>query len=253
VFGQDKAEQTFKKVIQEGFSTAPDFVVLTIKNLNSGQTKEIMTEVTTVYEALKNELNQINYEKIGDYLLNNSQTRTFEIKNKEALERLHFDKYQLKSADSIEKIILKESIIDSLSKINKQREIISEKYYEYSDQREEILEEIKDSIKATRQLTTEENKILGDLKDQYYDYHYNEYAQISEHGQQLMTIWNHKIKPFKEDYKKYTDELERLEKKFFRDHYLKFGLNFCHIAFKYGAIFNSNCENGMLEFNQVID
>jgi hypothetical protein len=251
-FGQNKAEKTFQKVIKEGFSTAPDFVVLTVKNSNTGQIKEIITDVTSLFEACRIEQQIQDYDKISEFLIKNAEARVFEFRTKEALERLNFDNYEMKSADKIEKLISKENIIDSLPKITKQRELISEKFYEYSDQREEILEEIKDSIQNKRALTNEELKILSDLTDQYYDYHYNEYAEISNQGKALMKIWNSKIKPYKMEYKKHTDELDRLENKFFRKHYAKYGLNFCHILFKYGVIFNSNCENGMMEFNQVL-
>jgi hypothetical protein len=67
-----------------------------------------------------------------------------------------------------------------------------------------------------------------------------------------MKNWNVKIKSLKENYKKFPDEIERLEKKFFSDYYNKYGLNFIHIAFKYGAVFNQNCENGMMEFNCIV-
>lgn len=252
-FGQNKAELTFQKVIKEGFSTAPDFVVLKVKNSNTGQIKEIITDVTSLFEACGIEQQTQDYDKISEYLINNSDAREIEFRTKEALERLNFDNYKMKSADKIEKLISKENIIDSLPKINKQRELICEKFYEYSDQREKILEEIKDSIQTKRALTNEEIKILSDLTDQYYDYHYNEYAEISKQGKALMKIWNSKIKPYKMEYKKLTDELDRLENKFFREHYAKYGLNFCHILFKYGVIFNSNCENGRVEFKQVLN
>lgn len=140
-----------------------------------------------------------------------------------------------------------------MPKISQQRELVSEKFYEYSDHREEILEEIKDSIQNRRRLSSEENKILLDLIDQYYDYHYNELVEVSKEGKKLMKIWNYRIKPFKKEYEKYTVELERLEKKFFQDYYLKYGMSFCHIVFKYGVIFNINCENGMLNFNKLIN
>lgn len=251
-YGQDKSKLTFETVVKDGVSTAPDFVVLTIKNLNNNQTKELITDVISLYEAFKKELNQPDYDKIRDYLLSNSQNQKFELRNKEALERLNFTNYELKSSDKIKQLFDNKNLVDSLEKINIQREIVSEKFYEYSDQREEAIEKIKDSIIVSRNLTTEEVKMLGDLTDQYYDYHYNEYAKTSEQGKQLMKIWNAKIKPYKDNYKKYTDELERLEQKFFRNYIEKYGLSFCHVAFKYGVIINSNCENGQLEFNQII-
>ncbi len=251
-FGQDKSKLAFEIAIKDGFSTAPNFVVLTIKNLNNDQTKEIITDVVSVYEAFKIELNLTDYGIVSDFLLKNSEARMFELKNKDALGMLNFDNYELKSSDKIEKIIINECIADSLSKVSLQREIISDKFYEYSDQREEIIEKINDSISDLRKLTPEEIRILGDLTDEYYDYHYNEYVKISERGKQLMKIWNTKVNPFKINYKIYTDELERLEMKFFRRYYAKYGMNFCHLAFKYGVIFNSNCENGVLEFNQII-
>lgn len=252
-FGQTKAEKTFQKAIKEGFLTAPDFVVITVSNLRKRQTKDIIVDVTSLFEACRIELNIQDYEKISEYLLKNAETRLFEFKTKEALERLNFDKYELKSANEIEKIVIVERVIDSIPKITQQSELISKKFYEYTDQREEILKSIKDSIKAKRELTIEENKILSDLTEQYYDNYYNEYAKISEQGKDLLKIWNLKILPYKNELKKHTDELERLENKFFRNYYAKYGLNFCHIVFKYGVIFNSNCLNGMLEFNQVVN
>jgi hypothetical protein len=251
--GQNKAEQTFQKAIKEGISTAPDFVVLTVRIPNTRQSKEIITDVTSLFEAYRIEHQMRDYDIISEHLLKNAETRVFEFRTKEALKRLNFDNYELKSADKIEKIVSKENIIDSLPKITQQRKWISDKFYEYSDKREGLLEEIKDSIQSNRELTIVEKRILSDLTDQYYDCHYNQYAEISEQGKALMKIWNSKIKPYKHEYKKHTDELERLENKFFREYHARYGLNFCHIVFKYGAIFNSNCENGMLEFNQVIN
>ena len=251
-FGQDKSEIAYKQVIKQGLSTGPSFVVVTIKNANTGQTKDLITDVISFYQAIEKETNETSYDKIEIFLLTKSNNRTFELKNKEALENLNFDKYQLKSADEIEKIIVKNNVINGLSKINEQREIVSSRYYEYSDQRKELIQQIKDSIGNVRQLENEELKILGDLKDQYYDYYYNEYAKISKKGRKLMKIWNTKIKPYKNTYKKYTDELERLEKKFFKDYYNKYGIYFCHVAFKYGAIFHSNCEYGLIEFDTVV-
>ena len=253
-FGQDKSENAFIKAITEGYSTAPDFVVLTIRNLNNNETKELMTSVPSVYYAFEKELKTKKSSKIREFLLNSSSTRIFELSDKEALERLNFKDYQLKSAEKIEKIIVKNHIIDSLYKFQLYRGIgIPLNYHNYSKQRNKIAEEIRDSIEITRNLTEEENKILRDLKDMYYEWHYTEYAIPSKNGQELMKIWNSKIKLDKEEYQKYKDEEQRLEKKFIRDYYEKFGISFLHIMFKYGAIFYTNCINGMLEFNQIVE
>ena len=253
-FGQDKPEKAFKKVVNNGYTTAPYFVVLTVKNLNTGQIKEILTNANSLQDAFKKELDLADYGKVREFLTENSKTRFFEMKNEEALEILRFEKYKLKSEKKIENIIHKENLIDSLCKIQLQRKLISVEIHKYYAQRRELINEIKDSISLHRQLTKEEETILNNLMDLSYDYHYNsEYAKISNQGRELMKIWNFKVNPFKKEYTIYEDELERLETKFFRDYQLKYGMNFCHVVFKYGAIFYRNCINGMLEFGQVVD
>ena len=102
-FGQDKSENAFIRAINEGYSTGPDFVVITIRNLNNEETKELIADVTTVYYAFGKELETNESFKIREYLLNNSKTRIFELNNKAALERLKFKDYQLKFLEEIEK------------------------------------------------------------------------------------------------------------------------------------------------------
>lgn len=252
-FGQDKSENAFIKAINEGYTTGPDFVVLTIRNLNNKETKEIITDVISVYYAFGKELNTNESSIIREYLLNNSKARIFELNNTEALVRLNFENYQLNSAEKIEKIFIQNNIVDSLSKIQQYRDIQLEKFYTYSAQRKNLAKEIKDSIEIKRKLTAEERIMLKDLEDQYYDWHYNQYAVISEDGKKLMKVWNSKIQSAKEEYQKYGDEITRLENKFFRNYYRKFGLNFLHIAFRYGILFGTNCENGMVEFTQIVE
>ena len=128
-----------------------------------------------------------------------------------------------------------------------------EKFYSYSEQRENTAIEIKDSIEIKRKLSTEEKVMLKNLEGRYYDWHYNEYAIISKEGKDLMKIWNSKIKSAKEEYQKYETEISRLENKFFRDYYTEFGMNFLHVAFKYGVIFGTNCENGMIKFTKIVE
>jgi hypothetical protein len=251
-FGQDKSENAFIKAINEGYTTGPDFVVLTIRNLNNKETKELITDVASVYYAFGKEFDANESSKIREYLLNNSKTRIFELSNKEALERLNFENYQLKYLETIEEIIIQNNIVDSLSKIQLYRDNILEKFYTYSIQRKNIAKEIKDSIEIKRKLSIEEKVMLKNLEDQYYDWHYNEYATISKEEKDLMKNWNSKIKLAKDEYQKYETEIIRLENKFFRDYYKKFGLNFLHVAFKYGVIFGANCENGMIEFTRIV-
>ena len=252
LIGQDKASSAFLKVIQAKQSTAPDYAVVTVKVLDTGRHKEIMVDVNTLYQACRIEIQQQDDNKVYEYLIKHADTRTFEFKKKEALKRLDFKRYKLKSVDKIENTIKKERLIDSLGRIIAQRELISEKFYEYSDQREDILSSMKDSILTKRTLTPEEEKMLSDLTDQYYDYHYNEYAEVSEQGRQLMTIWNRKISPHRQHYETYLDELARLEQKFYKQHLKKYGQSFCHLLFKYGVICYSNNEIGTIEFGEII-
>ena len=249
-YGQNIIERTFREAINDGFSTAPVFVVLTVTD--GSTTNEIVTDVSMLFEAVKLDRNEQSYENIQSYLLDNSATREIQLKNNNALKMIGFYDYKFNSEAELTELLNSESIIDSLKEITSFRELLMERFYVYSDQREAMVEQISDSISNQRNLTKEEHKMLEDLDDQYYDYHYNEYAKISNSGKQLMMIWNAKIEPHKMLYKQVTDELARRENKFFRDYFTKYGWYFVHVAFKHGAIFNRNDESGELEFIRVI-
>jgi len=254
ILGQSLIENTFKHSVTEGFSTAPDFVVITVENSNNGKIKEICTDVTSLYWSLQKEYNQTDYSIISDSLLNHSKDRFFVLKNENALERLYFKKYNNKSIDKIDELIKSNKLVDSLEQIAKYRLKLSDKFYIYQDEREDKIDFIRDSISKIRELSIEEKEMLNELDDQYYDYHYNEYYwdKLSDKGKELIKIWNVKIKKEKDKYSKIEKELERQKKKFFRKYYEKYGINFCHALFLNGVTCYQDCENGEINFGEVI-
>ena len=249
-FGQNLAEKTFIHVINSGLSTAPDFLVVQIKNLNTGEVKEICTDNSSLYWALMQDRKSSDFEAITKELLNNSFERYFEISDKEALERIQFDFVSPNSLEKLDSIFKADHLADSLAKIELYRTYLGDNYYKYYEARETAIAEIEDSISAIRELTAEESEILDDLPDQYYDYHYNEWKwkELSVKGQAFMKIWNSKIAVEKSKYKKIENEHNRLEKKFFRDYFNKYGLDYCHVLFLNGITCFQSCENGQINY-----
>lgn len=253
-YGQDIVEKTYKHVISEGFSTGPDFVVVTIENKENQKSKEVCVDVASLYWSLQQEYNQDDFNSIGDSLLAHSENRTFKFENSEALERLFFKQYNNKEVELIKTIIEKESLIDSLKKLNHYRQIHFDEYYPYVEIRNKKIEQIRDSIKSERKLTIEESEILDRLDEPYYDYHYNEWYwnKLSNQGQVLVLLWNKAIKNDKIRYDSIEKEKDRMEKKFFFNYYDEYGTQYCHALFYFGVTCYQDCENGQIKFGEII-
>lgn len=252
VFGQELIEKTYLNVIKE-VSTAPNFVVIKIKNKQNDKIKEICTDVTSLYWSLQQEY-QSDFKLIYDSLATKSKNRVIEIGDSKALERLSFSKYNAKQLDEIISLITEKSLIDSLEQFDKYRNDLYDKYYPYRTSRENKIELIRDSISAKRDLTTEENEIFSKLDDPYYDYHYNDWYwdKLTDQGKALIKIWNVKIKSDKDKIESLEKERDRQEKKFFFDYYKDYGIVFCHALFNFGATCYQDCENGQIKFGQII-
>jgi hypothetical protein len=252
VFGQDLIEKTYLNVIKE-VSTAPNFVVIKIKNTQNDQIKEICTDVTSLYWSLQQEY-QSDFKNIYDSLASKSKDRLIEVGNSEALTRLSFKKYNSKHLDKLTNLIVSKSLIDSLVQFDRYRLDLYDNYYPYRELRETKIEMIMDSISAIRDLTTEETEILNRLDDPYYDYHYNDYYwdKLSKSGQGLIEIWNTKIKADKDRIEALETERDRQEKKFFFDYYNDYGIVFCHALFNFGVTCYQDCENGQIKLGQII-
>ncbi len=86
-------------------STFSYFTVITVKNLNTGVTKEICTKGKFVAGALHRELNAgydtKGQQKVFDFA-KSKKDRYFEFKNKEALENISFFDYKTKLVDEIQ-------------------------------------------------------------------------------------------------------------------------------------------------------
>ena len=197
-FGQDLIEKTYLTVIKE-VSTAPNFVVIKINNIQDNKIKEICTDVTSLYWSLQQEY-ESDFELIYDTLASKSKDRLITVGNTEALTRLSFKKYNPKHLDKLTELIKNKHLIDSLVQFDEYRLDLYDEYYPYRDLRQTKIEMIEDSISAIRELTTEETEILNRLDDPYYDYHYNDYYwdKLSKSGQDLIVIWNSKIKADKD-------------------------------------------------------
>ncbi|WP_345211007.1 hypothetical protein [Mucilaginibacter gynuensis] len=255
-FSQSLEERAYREVIEDGPSTAPGILVINVKDSKTGQTKEICTDVTSLYWSLQNEFPHLTDADLKKELLNHAEGRMFTFKKTEALVRLNFYKYQLKDEIAISKTIKQRHLIDSLSYMIELKDSLSKRFYAYSEQRDSILKEISDSIKVSRPLTEEETKMINNLRDQYYDEYYNNtkfdsYRKISSLGIHLMNTWNHNIKPYKTDYDNASQEVARLNLKFFKRYINKYGLSFCHVAFKNGIMSYFGDDNPGIYFSMI--
>ncbi|HEX3385527.1 MAG TPA: hypothetical protein VHS53_10080, partial [Mucilaginibacter sp.] len=112
LFAQDTSiiEKTFLQVAKESFSTAPNFIVITVKNLNTGQSKEICTDMSSLEWSLMQEGTEGFIKDEKNYLPTKYRNRIFDFRNIEALKRLEFDTYTLSSSERIEFLIKKEHL-----------------------------------------------------------------------------------------------------------------------------------------------
>lgn len=114
-------------------STAPYYVVATIKNINTGEIKEICTEAPFLEGALHRE-----YEKDYDYNfnLNDTTTRYFEFSNDSALWNISFDLYTQEDLQSYKNTLN----IDSIINILKEKRHLSIQFTPYSmNNKEQIM------------------------------------------------------------------------------------------------------------------
>ncbi len=199
---QDLSEATYLKVV-ELVNTTDDshFVVVSVKNLNTGQTKEICTEISSLCNAIIKETKDTAIDNIKQYLVSHSSKRTFEIKNNEALKLLKFDTCSLKSEDSLASIITQGHIIDSLMKISEYRRNVILYFFDLENKNEEIVGQIKDSIMAHRPLDQKELRLIEDLNNNS-DY---DFADISENGKELISYCNNRMRNINDAYKHFND------------------------------------------------
>jgi hypothetical protein len=251
------AEKAFRSVINEGLSTAPKIIVVQINNLNTGVSKEICKDMSSFFWAIQRENNELDFNKLNIYLLSKSSDRTFDLKNNYALDRINFNDYLLSNSKEIESIIENGHLVDSLKKLENFNLIVGKQLDDYRDKREDLLDEISDSIKKVRPLTSEEHKMINDLGDRYYDNYYtkpiyDKNRKVSEQGKKLMRIWTSKIKNYSTKISEVEAESKRMYNKFFQQYYKIYGLGFCHVAFTYGIITCFGDENPVVGFSEVV-
>ncbi len=83
----------------DNFSTAPNYIVVTVKNLKTGEIKEICTEAPFIEGAVGYETGN-SFLKCSDY-----KTRYFEFANDSALRNISFDLYSKKELAKFAKTI----------------------------------------------------------------------------------------------------------------------------------------------------
>jgi hypothetical protein len=251
------AEQAYVHVINHGLSTAPEFIVITANNSKTGQAREICLEVTSFYWGLMKETPGKDDKELKQYMFSKSGERVFNFENADALQQINFDNYHLKNENVIKLIIIDNHLADSLKKLVRFREILGKERNDYYRKRQDILKQMADSIKTKRSLSVEENKMISDLPDRYYDDYYskpiyNKYRNVSEQGENFMKTWNLKILKYKIKILKVEAESKRMNYKFFQQYYDIYGISFCHVAFKFGIITYLGDELAVVGFGTVI-
>jgi hypothetical protein len=83
----------------DNFSTAPNYIVVTVKNKKTGETKEVCTEAPFIQGAMGRET--------GDWTINcqNFKTRYFEFSKDSALWNISFDFYTKEELDKYAKTL----------------------------------------------------------------------------------------------------------------------------------------------------
>jgi len=103
-------------------STFQYFTVIRVKNLNSGEIKEICTQGNFLLGALHTELKAEYDEKGEKKVLKFAKTkrdRYFEFREKKALENISFDDYRIDLIDSISKKYSLDQMISSIKREKK--------------------------------------------------------------------------------------------------------------------------------------
>ncbi|HTI61549.1 hypothetical protein [Mucilaginibacter sp.] len=261
LFAQDKslAEKAYLHVLQNGFSTAPEFVVITITNANTGESKEICVTATVWFNALEMEYLPNSEKSYIEYLRSNSHSRTFALTKPDALKNIGFVNYHLKHEKRISEIIVKNHLRDSLKKINLLREAAYKEGNLYRRNRRIMLLTFTDSIKKYRNLNPEEDQIIKDLNESVsYEESFDnpksfDYKKLSEKGLHFMALWRTQIRSSKQKYNELSKESNRLYEKFFQRYYKKYGMNFCHVGFKHGIITFLGDEVAYVGYGIIID
>jgi hypothetical protein len=256
LFSQNLEERTYLEVVKSGMGTAPSLVVIKIKDLNTDVVKEVCTDVPSLFWSAIRESKGLNDKEIDNILVSHSVDRTFEFAKPDVLDRMNFNTYKLTNEDEIIKIITEKHLIDSLSSLDQLRKTASDKYYEYADNRDDILDTLTDVIEAKRPLLSDEKKVVKILQDHFSEYYYDKSYKglngISKQAQALLKAWEEKVLPYKTAYIKAEKELNRITNKFVDTNIKKYGLSFCHVAFRYGAIFYYGDINPKIGFGKIV-
>jgi len=269
---QSLAEKAYQQIVKAGPSTGPGLVVVTIINAHTNQSQEMCLTVNELFDCLKIELKEDDYKKIKKDLLTNYPDRIIKLQDTASLNFLNFDRHNSKKAlrpkhkitdeTTINKIVITNHLVDSLSKIDTLRQRKSKLFDKYWELRSQLLKQISDSIALIRPLMSKEKQVLRDLKDPFYDFDESlcgtlrgDSKEDENIRKQTIRIWDSKLslyKNYKEKYSGLNNELSRCEKKFFRNYYNRYGLAFCKVVFKYGVMCYFGDENPQVEFGEVI-
>jgi hypothetical protein len=261
LFAQDSTlvQKTYLKVIKTGISTAPDFIVVKIKDLNTGESKEICTTANFFFGALSKEQIPGFNKSYMEYLLSKSADRTFELKKSDALKNIGFFNYHLQNETHIDSLIKNNHLRDSLKNLSKVEIMVYKEFNLYEQKRDTLLQEFSRRMKKNKPLSTEENQIIDHLSESvsYEDTYDNskmyDYKKLSREGLQFMALWLNTIRNDKQKYRDLEEERGRLYKKLFQMYFDKYGLSFCHVAFNNGIITYIGDEVAVIGYSSVVD
>lgn len=141
----------------ENHSTAPNYIVVTVKNLNTGEIKEICTEAPLIRGAIGRQTGKSPYsiDENGNFICsfdcNNYPNRYFEFSADSALWNISFDLYTISELEEYAKSIDIKKIIEKV----KSGELKSIRFV--YDEEEQIREE------QTLKGTTKEQRMFAHL------------------------------------------------------------------------------------------
>lgn len=121
----DKSREAYEYVIQQPMSTSPHYVVVTLKDMNTGAEKEMCMEIGHLYWLCSKIVGEDVY--VYDYMQQNSETRVFEVKDKDVLSEIGFYDYKLIEEKEINNIV-KSGYLDSLAHISDFTNTVEEMY-----------------------------------------------------------------------------------------------------------------------------
>jgi|GEM_PF-3242243 len=250
-YTQSLAEKAFAYCVQEGYSTAPNFVVINTNSIDYEKIEPRIVDVFSLYQALKLELKITDYDLIEKFLLETKFEGSIDFTNPLAFERLPQIKSNPTKFRKIRRLFRRKNLLKGFRQLLTKESQLDNLFYRYLDKRVEWEVEILQELDVPN---SEQREMLENLgSDLYYDYAYNSHkTPKSAEGLQVLRLWNEKNKKYSALYKSIETQIENLKNTNYRNYILKYGFDFCLIAFEYGVIFYQD-EVAATEFDLLIE